>query len=82
MNFQATPDYETALQVAVDGGNAPDLAQIAQPGKMHQYAEAASLVALDGWINTEKLSSLTWCRRSTNWVNTTATCTASTTRPM
>jgi alpha-glucoside transport system substrate-binding protein len=55
VNFQATPDYETALQVAVDGGNAPDLAQIAQPGKMHQYAEAASLVALDDWINTEKL---------------------------
>ena len=54
VNFQPTPDYETALQVAVDGGNAPDLAQIAQPGKMHQYADAGSLVALD-WMNAEKL---------------------------
>ncbi len=54
VNFQPTPDYETALQVAVDGGNAPDLAQIAQPGKMHQFAEAGQLVALD-WSNTEKL---------------------------
>jgi alpha-glucoside transport system substrate-binding protein len=55
VNFQPTPDYETALQVAVDGGNAPDLAQIAQPGKMHQYAEAGQLVAIDEWSNTEKL---------------------------
>jgi len=54
VNFQATPDYETALQVAVDGGNAPDLAQIAQPGKMHQYADAGALVALD-FFNSEKL---------------------------
>lgn len=54
VNFQPTPDYETALQVAVDGGNAPDLAQIAQPGKMQQYADAGALVALD-WMNTEKL---------------------------
>ena len=56
VNFQPTPDYETALQVAVDGGNAPDLAQIAQPGKMHQYAEAGSLVNLSDWFNTDKLS--------------------------
>jgi len=56
VNFQPTPDYETALQVAVDGGNAPDLAQIAQPGKMHQYADAGSLVALD-WLNADKLGS-------------------------
>ncbi|MGB7860794.1 MAG: ABC transporter substrate-binding protein [Acidimicrobiia bacterium] len=55
VNFQPTPDYETALQVAVDGGNAPDLAQIAQPGKMHQYADAGSLVALSDWINTEQM---------------------------
>jgi alpha-glucoside transport system substrate-binding protein len=56
VNFQPTPDYETALQVAGDGGNAPDLAQIAQPGKMHQYADAGSLVAVEDWINTDKLS--------------------------
>lgn len=55
VNFQPTPDYETALQVAVDGGNAPDLAQIAQPGKMHQYADAGSLVSLD-FFDMEKLA--------------------------
>jgi alpha-glucoside transport system substrate-binding protein len=56
VDFQPTPEYETALQVAVDGGNAPDLAQIAQPGKMHQYADSDSLVALSEWFNTEKLA--------------------------
>jgi len=56
VNFQPTPDYETALQVAVDGGNAPDIAQIAQPGKMHQYADAGALVSLSDWINTDKLA--------------------------
>jgi alpha-glucoside transport system substrate-binding protein len=56
VNFQPTPDYETALQVAVDGGNAPDLAQIAQPGKMHQYADAGALVDIGSFINTDKLS--------------------------
>jgi alpha-glucoside transport system substrate-binding protein len=56
VNFQPTPDYETALQVAVDGGNAPDLAQIAQPGKMHQYATDGQLVALSDWFNTDKLA--------------------------
>ena len=54
VDFQATPEYETTLQVAVDGGNPPDLAQIAQPGKMVQYAEAGSLVPLD-FFNAEKL---------------------------
>jgi alpha-glucoside transport system substrate-binding protein len=57
VNFQPTPDYETALQVAVDGGNAPDLAQIAQPGKMHQYAEAGSLIPLDFMNASDKLAS-------------------------
>ncbi len=56
VDFQATPDYETALQVAVDGGNAPDLAQIAQPGKMHQYADAGSLINLSEFFNQDKLS--------------------------
>jgi alpha-glucoside transport system substrate-binding protein len=43
--------------VAVDGGNAPDLAQIAQPGKMHQYAEAGSLIPLDFMNAGDKLAS-------------------------
>jgi alpha-glucoside transport system substrate-binding protein len=55
VQFQPTPNYEPALQTAVDGGNAPDLAQIAQPGKMVQYANAGKLVNLSEWFNTAKL---------------------------
>ena len=36
---QPHPDYETALQVLVDGGDPPDLAQIAQPGMMQQLRQ-------------------------------------------
>jgi len=53
--YNGTPEYETALQVRVDGGDAPDLAQIAQPGKMAQYAADGKLVNLSEWYNTEQL---------------------------
>ena len=80
VNFQPTPDYETVLQVAVDGGNAPDLAQIAQPGKMHQYAERGSLVTLDEWFNTDKLAADMVAAFFELGITTTRS-TASTTRP-
>ena len=56
VNFEPTVEYETALQVRVDGGNAPDLAQIAQPGKMQQYADAGSLINLSEWFNVDQLT--------------------------
>ncbi len=55
VQFNPTVEYETALQVRVDGGDAPDLAQIAQPGKMQQYAAAGNLVNLSEWFNVEQL---------------------------
>ena len=55
VNFEPTPEYETTLQVRVDGGDPPDLAQIAQPGKMQQYAEAGALVNLSEWFNVDQL---------------------------
>ncbi|HKX74554.1 MAG TPA: ABC transporter substrate-binding protein [Acidimicrobiia bacterium] len=54
--FEPTPEYETVLQARVDGGDAPDLAQIAQPGKMQQYAAAGQLVNLSEWFNVDQLS--------------------------
>ncbi len=38
VNYEGITDYETVLTTRVDGGNAPDLAQIAQPGTMQRYA--------------------------------------------
>ena len=59
--FEPTVEYETALQVRVDGGNAPDIAQIAQPGKMVQYAEAGALVNLSDWFNVDQLTTDLCC---------------------
>ena len=56
VQWNPTVEYETALQVRVDGGNPPDLAQIAQPGKMAQYAAAGSLVNLSDWFNVDQLT--------------------------
>lgn len=39
-------NYETVLTVRVEGGNAPDLAQLAQPGTMRAFAKAGKLVDL------------------------------------
>ncbi|MCP4304994.1 MAG: carbohydrate ABC transporter substrate-binding protein [bacterium] len=55
VNFEGITDYETVLTVRVDGGNAPDVAQIAQPGKMRAFAEEGKLVALSEWTNVDQL---------------------------
>jgi alpha-glucoside transport system substrate-binding protein len=46
VNFEGITDYETVLRTRVDGGNAPDLAQIAQPGLMQSLASEGNLVDL------------------------------------
>lgn len=49
-------DYETILTVRVEGGDAPDIAQIAQPGKMRQFASEGKLVAISDWINMDQIA--------------------------
>jgi len=56
VNYEGITDYETVLTVRVEGGDAPDIAQIAQPGKMRSFAEAGNLVNLSEWINVDQLS--------------------------
>jgi alpha-glucoside transport system substrate-binding protein len=55
VQYEGLPDYELALQTRVDGGDAPDLAQIAQPGKMASYQADGQLVDISGWFNVDKL---------------------------
>lgn len=38
ITYEGLTDYETVLTVRVEGGDPPDIAQIAQPGKMQQFA--------------------------------------------
>jgi alpha-glucoside transport system substrate-binding protein len=48
-------DYTTVLTARVDGGNAPDLAQMAQPGLMRSFAASGKLVDLSTWFNVDQL---------------------------
>lgn len=56
ITYEGVSDYETVLTVRADGGNAPDLAQIAQPGLMRTFASEGSIVSLSSWMNTDQLS--------------------------
>lgn len=55
VSYEGITDYETVLRVRVEGDNAPDLAQIAQPGLMREFAGDGRLVNLSEWINVEQL---------------------------
>ncbi len=54
--YEGITDYETVLATRVDGGNAPDIAQLAQPGLMRTFASEGSLVSLSDWFNTDQLA--------------------------
>jgi alpha-glucoside transport system substrate-binding protein len=55
ITYEGLTDYETVLTVRVEGGDAPDIAQIAQPGKMRQFAAEDKLVAISDWINMDQI---------------------------
>jgi len=56
VTYEGITDYETVLSTRVDGGNAPDIAQIAQPGLMRTYASEGNLVALSDFMDTDQLT--------------------------
>jgi alpha-glucoside transport system substrate-binding protein len=56
ITHEGISDYTTVLTSRVEGGNAPDLAQIAQPGLMRSFAATGDLVNLSEWFNTEQLA--------------------------
>jgi ABC-type glycerol-3-phosphate transport system substrate-binding protein len=56
VQYEGLTDYELTLQTRVDGNDAPDLAQIAQPGKMISYASEGQLVDISPWFNVDKIS--------------------------
>jgi alpha-glucoside transport system substrate-binding protein len=57
ITYEGLTDYETVLTVRVEGGDAPDVAQIAQPGKMRQFAAEGQLVPISDWINMDQIAS-------------------------
>jgi alpha-glucoside transport system substrate-binding protein len=55
VQYEGITDYETVLNVRVQGDNAPDLAQLAQPGLMRQFQTQGKLVDLSKFINVSQL---------------------------
>ena len=55
VNYEGLTDYETVLTARVEGGNAPDLAQVAQPGLMQSFQASGDLVNLSEWINVDQI---------------------------
>jgi alpha-glucoside transport system substrate-binding protein len=55
VTHEGLSDYTTVLTARVEGGNAPDVAQIAQPGLMQSFAASGDLVNLSEWFNVDQL---------------------------
>jgi alpha-glucoside transport system substrate-binding protein len=55
VTYDGINDYTTVLTARVEGGNAPDVAQIAQPGLMQSFAEKGQLIDLTGWLDAGQL---------------------------
>ena len=53
--YSGITNYETVLGARVEGGLAPDIAQIAQAGSMRKYAEDGKLVDLDTVLDIEQV---------------------------
>ena len=51
--YEGITDYETVLNVRVDGGDAPDLAQLAQPGLMRSFQADGKLIPLSSFMDVE-----------------------------
>lgn len=53
--YSGISNYETVLNVRVDGGLAPDVAQLAQPGNMRAFQADGKLVDLSGVLDVEQV---------------------------
>jgi alpha-glucoside transport system substrate-binding protein len=55
INYEGVTDYTTVLNVRVEGGDAPDIAQIAQPGLMRSLQADDHLVNLSEFLDVDQL---------------------------
>ncbi|HSW41839.1 MAG TPA: ABC transporter substrate-binding protein [Patescibacteria group bacterium] len=53
--YSGISNYETVLNVRVDGGLAPDVAQLAQPGNMRAFQADGKLIDLSGVLDMEQV---------------------------
>jgi alpha-glucoside transport system substrate-binding protein len=55
VQIDGVADYTTTLVARAEGGNPPDVAQVAQPGLMRTLAGNDHLVPISSWIDTGQL---------------------------
>ncbi len=67
INYEGSGEFEAQLQVRVDGGNAPDIAFIPQPGLIKRFADAGKLkaVSADTKTKAEANYSADWLKYAT-----------------
>ena len=57
VNFEGTRDLTAVVTTRVEGGNAPDIAILPNPGFMQQLAMGGDLQRLDGFLNMNTIRS-------------------------
>lgn len=55
IEYEGNQSFESTLSVRVDGGNAPDIAKISQPGLLASFAKAGKVVDVSQFLNMDKL---------------------------
>ena len=51
VQYEANKDFETLILVRVEGGNAPDVAQFAQPGLVADFVRKGKVIDLYSWMD-------------------------------
>jgi len=57
VEYEGNQSFESAISVRVDGGSAPDIAKISQPGMLGNFAKAGKVVDVSTFLDMEKLQS-------------------------
>ena len=53
--YEGSREFETQINVAVDAGSAPDIANISQPAMAQRFASAGALIDVSSFLPREKL---------------------------
>jgi alpha-glucoside transport system substrate-binding protein len=57
IQYEGSKEFETTINVRVEGGNPPDIADFPQPGLMASIAKSGKVQDVKSWFNSEWLNS-------------------------
>ncbi len=55
VTYSGTKDFETSINVQVDAGDPPDIANLSQPGMLQRFVEAGAVVDVSEFLSEEHL---------------------------